>query len=81
MFGLDGYGREERGMRWESVAGMNKVSTSTGLVRKIGVRNAAGATCLFDDDVTTLERIISELLQNPGQREMWPEVSFDVHVN
>jgi hypothetical protein len=81
MFALDGHGHEMKGMRWEAVVGMNKISTSTGLVRQIGVRNAQGNTCLFDEDMTTLERVISALLQNPGQRETWPEVSFDAHVS
>lgn len=80
LFLLDGRGMEMKGIRWESVAGINKVVTSVGGTKRFGVRNAAGAEVLFDEDLANVERMISELLQNPSRREMLPEVAFDAQV-
>lgn len=80
LFALDGYGREMRGMRWESVVGINIVKERTGRMRKFGVRNAAGAECMFDEDLQTVERVITQLVQSPAQREAWPEVPFPAGV-
>lgn len=81
LLAIDGHGHPKFQIRWEQIAGMNKVAHSTGLVKKFGVRNAAGEEFLFLEDCPTIERVISQLLQNPSNREMWPEVPFQPHVD
>lgn len=81
MFLLDGRGQERQGIRWENVAGLNKVTTSVGGAKEFGVRNGAGAQVMFTEDLEVAERMITQLVQNPAAREAMPEVPFDAQVH
>lgn len=81
LFTLDGRGQEMRGMTWADVRGLNKVAHSTGMVREFGVRNAQGAQCMFNEDLATVERLVTLLAEQPAQRDALPEVPFDRDVH
>lgn len=74
LLAMYGNGTLEWSIRWEQVRGLNKV---TGKVYKFGVRDANGTKFLYNEDVATVERVITQLADTPKNLESWPEVRFD----
>ena len=73
LLAINGHGQPLFAIRWEEVAGLNRV---TGRERLFGVRNHAGKKFLFSSDIDTLDVVITQCVQHPQSRETATEVPF-----
>ena len=74
---INGYGKPLWSIRWEEVAGLNKV---TGKRYEFGVRNAQGTKFMFTENVEWVENTLTKYAGQPMLREQAPEVQFDHNV-
>jgi|GEM_PF-4878060 len=77
LLAINGRGAVRFSVRWDEVAGMNKV---TGKSNEFGVRNAAGARFMYEQDLVNVERLITQFVQSAQLREQAPEVPFQSDV-
>jgi hypothetical protein len=78
LLAIDGHGKPHFAVRWDEVAGLNKVS---GRHDAFGVRNRSGEKFLFHKDLHVVERAITYLAENPRARDESPEVPFASEVD
>lgn len=72
ILAIDGHGKVKLSIRWNEVAGLNKV-TRNGSPASFGVRNRGGVRLMLTDDLYTVERVLQQRVDMPGQRENAPE--------
>jgi hypothetical protein len=79
LMGINGRGEPKFSVRWQEVAGLNKV-TRNGAAVSFGVRNRAGVTFMYTDNVYMIERVIQRCADMPRERENAAEVPFEAVV-
>ncbi|MFO0756646.1 MAG: hypothetical protein U0359_09155 [Byssovorax sp.] len=79
LMGIDGHGTIKFSIRWNEVAGLNKV-TRNGVPASFGVRNRNGVKFMFTDDLYAVENAIQRFVDTPRLREEGPEVPYDFAV-
>lgn len=76
LLAIKGNSSLEFSIRWQDVAGMNKV-TRNNMPSAFGVRDRAGRQCLFRGDLFMVEKVITQCCDSPRFKEEAPEVAFD----
>jgi len=79
LMAYNGAGKVEFSIRWEEIAGMNKVLRN-GATTAFGVRNRNGQKFMYTSDLMFVERVIEQGLDNPKSRDQSGEVYFDAVV-
>ncbi len=79
LIAIDGHGKVKFSIRWNEVAGLNKV-TRNGSPSAFGVRNRGGVKFMFTDDLVNVERVIQQCVDMPRERENAMEARFEPNV-